>query len=116
MNEIERVRKEIVNIIYDLLGGDSDFDKQGGYYPCADLADEKAEQILKIKGLVVLADDQTLPIENSDVEAMYAGIFNVCYPSIAGAYDVLATERIASAMKVYKKRLLKAGCRKVVDG
>lgn len=47
-----------------------------------------------------------LPIENSDVEAGYAGIFNAAYPSVAGANEVVAAERIADALKKYKSRLL----------
>jgi len=47
-----------------------------------------------------------LLIENSDVEAMYAGIFNATFPSLAGANEVVVAERVADAMKKYKSRLL----------
>ena len=33
---------------YEILGGDDDFDKEGGYYPCANLADECADQLKEI--------------------------------------------------------------------
>ena len=44
----DKLREDISQIVYDLLGGDNAFDKEGGYYPCADLADEKADEILSL--------------------------------------------------------------------
>lgn len=46
MTEQEEIREGIAVILYDLLGGDSEFDKEGGCFPMADFCDKEADKIL----------------------------------------------------------------------
>ncbi|MCK5019569.1 MAG: hypothetical protein KAS32_21100 [Candidatus Peribacteraceae bacterium] len=50
MKEYEEAKEAIADILYKIVGGDSEFEKEGGYHPMADFCDEEANQILNLKG------------------------------------------------------------------
>lgn len=68
-----------------------------------------ATYIVSDQELALIDRRKKLPIDNSDIEAMFANIFAASYPTVATGEEALRRNSIAEALRKYKKRLEEAG-------
>ena len=64
MNEIERLKQEVAGLMLDAIG-------EAREYPNEPIAERVTDDILSIKGLAIVADDQSLPSVRNAVNKSY---------------------------------------------
>jgi hypothetical protein len=75
----------------------------------------RADQILSIPELAILAEKDSLTVDNSDLASHLAAITKAVFPTSAMEYDAYVKGRIAAELEKYKKRLLKANFHKIEE-